>query len=129
MAIRLAHFSDLHLTSKPLGWRPRDFFSKRLTGWMNVRLLGRGRRFKRAPVVVAAMMRAIRERAPDAVVFTGDATGMGFESECLVAAQALGVGDESMPPAVAVPGNHDYYTSRAAQAGLFEEYFGPWQRG
>src|SRR5688500_4677146 len=65
MAVKLAHSSDIHLTSKPLGWRPRDWFSKRATGWVNVRLLGRGRRFKQAPAVVAAMMRAIRERKPD----------------------------------------------------------------
>jgi 3',5'-cyclic AMP phosphodiesterase CpdA len=129
MAVRLAHFSDVHLTAKPLGWRPRDWFSKRVSGWVNVRLLGRGRRFKRAPAVVAAMMRAVRERGPDALVFTGDATGMGFESEFLVAAKALGVGDESLPPAVAVPGNHDYYTRRAVRGGLFEMYFGPWQVG
>jgi 3',5'-cyclic AMP phosphodiesterase CpdA len=96
---------------------------------VNVRLLGRGRRFKQAPVVVAAMMRALRERKPDALVFTGDATGLGFESELLVASKALGVGDESLPPAVAVPGNHDYYTRRAVRGGLFEAYFGPWQVG
>ncbi|HVK16572.1 MAG TPA: metallophosphoesterase [Fimbriiglobus sp.] len=129
MAIRLAHFSDVHLTSKPLGWHPRDWISKRATGWVNVRLLGRGRRFKQAPAVVAAMMRALRERALDALVFSGDATGMGFESEFAVAAKALGVGDEALPPAVAVPGNHDYYTPRAVRGGLFEAYFGPWQVG
>ncbi len=129
MTVRLAHFSDVHLTSKPLGWRPRDWLSKRVTGWVNVRLLGRGRRFKQAPAVVQALMRAVRERRPDAVVFTGDATGMGFESEFVAAAEALGVGDATLPPAVAVPGNHDYYTRRSVRDGLFEEYFGPWQGG
>jgi 3',5'-cyclic AMP phosphodiesterase CpdA len=129
MAVRLAHFSDIHLTSKPLGWRPRDWISKRLTGWMNLRLLGRGRRFKKAPAVVLALMRAVRERQPDALVFTGDATGMGFESEFVVAAKALGVGDDTLPPAVAVPGNHDYYTRRSVREGLFEAYLGPWQVG
>jgi 3',5'-cyclic AMP phosphodiesterase CpdA len=129
MTVRLAHFSDVHLTSKPLGWRPRDWLSKRVTGWVNVRLLGRGRRFKQAPAVVTALVRAIRERRPDAVVFTGDATGMGFESEFVVAAKALGVGDATLPPAVAVPGNHDYYTRRSVRDGLFEEYFRPWQEG
>jgi 3',5'-cyclic AMP phosphodiesterase CpdA len=129
MTVRLAHFSDIHLTARPLGWRPRDWFSKRVTGWVNVRLLGRGRRFRRAPVVVGALVRAIRERHPDGLVFTGDATGMGFESEFVAAAAALGVGDEALPPAVAVPGNHDYYTRRSVSDGLFEAYFGPWQDG
>ncbi len=127
--VRLAHYSDVHLTAKPLGWRPRDWLSKRVTGWMNVRLLGRGRRFKQAPAVVAALVEAIRERKPDAVVFTGDATGMGFETEFVAAARALGVGDPALPPTVAVPGNHDYYTRRSVRDGLFEAYFAPWQAG
>jgi 3',5'-cyclic AMP phosphodiesterase CpdA len=129
MTVRLAHFSDIHLTAKPLGWRTRDWFTKRATGWVNVRLLGRGRRFKLAPPAVAALLRAIRERKPDAIAFSGDATGMGFESEFMVAAEALGVGDSTLPPAVAVPGNHDYYTHRAVRENLFETYFAPWQFG
>ncbi|MFO0849806.1 MAG: metallophosphoesterase [Gemmataceae bacterium] len=127
--VRLAHFSDVHLTARPLGWRPRDLMSKRVTGWMNVRLLGRGRRFRLAPAVVAALMEEIRDRKPDGLVFSGDATGLGFESEFVAAAHALGVRDETLPPAVAVPGNHDYYTRRAVRAGLFEQYFAPWLHG
>ncbi len=126
--MKLIHFSDIHLTAKPLGWRPRDLVSKRLTGWANVRLLGRGRRFRDAPAVVRALVRDIAERRPDGLVFSGDATGMGFASEVLVAAKALGVGESELP-AVAVPGNHDYYTRRAVRAGYFEEAFGPWLHG
>jgi len=127
--VRLAHFSDIHLTSPKLGWRPRDLASKRVTGWVNVKLLGRGRRFRHAVAVVAAMMSEIRQRSFDGLVFSGDATGMGFASEFAVAALALGVADPDSPPAVAVPGNHDYYTRRAVRDGRFEEHFAPWQIG
>ncbi len=125
----LAHFSDIHLTAKPLGWRPRDWFSKRISGWVNVRVLGRGRRFQLAPTVAVALMADIRQRQPDAIVFSGDASHLGFESEMVAAAAAVGVGDESLPPAVTVPGNHDYYTTRAAVGLGFERNFAPWQEG
>src|ERR1700752_4582631 len=111
--VRLVHFSDIHLTAKPLGWRPRDWFSKRVTGWLSVRVMGRGRRFHNAPTVVAALIRSIRERTPDAIVFSGDATPLGFESEVTAAVAARSVHDEQLPPGFAVPGNHDYYTRRA----------------
>lgn len=127
--IRLAHFSDVHLTARPLGWEPEDLFTKRLTGWVNVELLGRGRRFRFAPQVVAAMRREWPTRKLDGLVFSGDATGMGFESEFAAASHALGVDDAELPPAVAVPGNHDYYTKRATKSGYFEHYFAPWLQG
>lgn len=126
--MKLFHFSDIHLTAKPLGWRPRDLVSKRVTGWANVRLLGRGHRFRHAPAVVRALVEDIRTRSPDGVVFSGDATGLGFASEVLVAAKALGVGETDVP-AVAVPGNHDYYTRRGVREGVFEQAFGPWLHG
>jgi 3',5'-cyclic AMP phosphodiesterase CpdA len=129
MAVRLAHFSDVHLTARPLGFRPRDFFGKRFTGWFNLRVRGRGRSFRYAPTVTAAMLAAFRERKPDALVFSGDATGLGFESEFVAAATTLAVRADDLPPAVAVPGNHDYYTRRAVRELLFEQYFAPWQQG
>ena len=36
MPVRLAHFSDVHLTAKPLDFLPRDMMSKRFTGWLKV---------------------------------------------------------------------------------------------
>src|SRR5262249_20772699 len=60
------------------------------------------------------------------VVFSGDATTLGFEAEFAVAARALEI--DSMP-GLAVPGNHDYYTRAPVKTGLFERYFAPWQRG
>ena len=127
--VRLVHFSDVHLTARRLGWRRRDFVTKRLTGWVNVKLLGRGRRFKHAPAAVAALIRTVRQRPPDALVFTGDATKLAFAAEFAAASAQLGVADTELPPAVAVPGNHDYYTNDAAVAGQFERAFAPWQVG
>src|SRR5436305_919631 len=85
--LRLAHFSDIHLTADPLGWERGDWFNKRLPGWINLRWLGRGRRFRTADDVVEAMTADLRRRRPDHLIFSGDATALGFESEFARAAE------------------------------------------
>lgn len=127
--IRLAHFSDVHLTSEKLGWRVRDVFGKRASGWVNVALLGRGNRFRYANEVVEALLREFRERPLDHLVFSGDATTMAFENEMNEAALRLGVGDATLPPCIAVPGNHDLYTYGAVRERVFESAFAAWQQG
>ncbi len=127
--VRLVHFSDMHITTRRLSWRRRDLVSKRVTGWLNMRLLGRARRFRHANEIAATMVREIRARRPQHVIFSGDATALAFEEEFAEAAQRLGVEDDDMPPGLAVPGNHDCYVGRPVRDRLFEKYFGPWQTG
>jgi 3',5'-cyclic AMP phosphodiesterase CpdA len=127
--IRFAHVSDVHITAQPLGWRRRDWFSKRFPGWINLRLLGRRYRFRRADEVLAALTAELCQRRPDRVIFSGDATTLGFEAEFARAAALLGVSANDPLPGLAVPGNHDYYTRAVAAAGLFERHFAPWQDG
>jgi 3',5'-cyclic AMP phosphodiesterase CpdA len=127
--VRLAHFSDIHLTAPRPGWRPRDLLSKRLAGWVNLALLGRGRRFRAADAVTAALMAELRQSPPDRVIFSGDATALGFEAEVARAAAVLGLGGADPLPGLAVPGNHDYYVRGAAASGSFERHFAPWLGG
>jgi 3',5'-cyclic AMP phosphodiesterase CpdA len=127
--VYLAQLSDIHITAPKLEWRLGDWFTKRWPGWVNFRWLGRRFRFRRADEVLAALVADLRQRRPDRILFSGDATAMGFESEFRRAADLLGVSDPQTPPGLAVPGNHDYYTRGVAASGLFERYFGPWQRG
>ncbi len=129
MTIRLAHFSDIHLTVRPLGWRVRDAFNKRPSGWVNVAVLGRGASFKHANDVTAALRREFASRGFDQLVFSGDASTLGFPSEITEAATRLGVSDATLPPGIAVPGNHDVYIGRSARDRLFEEAFAKWQHG
>lgn len=124
--LRLIHLSDIHITASKLEWRWRDWFNKRLTSWFNLRWLGRRRKFRESDAVMAALAREIDRRPPDHIIFSGDATALGFESELRRAAELLGVGSR---PGLAVPGNHDYCTRLAAASGLFERYFAPWQIG
>jgi len=125
--IRLAHLSDIHITAPKYEWRLRDWFSKRFTSWANHRF-ARGFLFAHAEEVVARLMEELPGRGIDHLIFSGDATALGFESEIRRAAQALGVGTQPIP-GLAVPGNHDYCTKSAETAGHFEQYFAPWQQG
>ncbi len=126
--IRLVHFSDIHLSSTLPDWRPKDWFSKRLTSWMNHRLLGRARKFVLAADITSRLMDDLVRRGVDHMVFSGDATALGFESEVRRAAEVLRV-DQFPIPGLAVPGNHDYCTLSASASGSFERCFAPWQQG
>jgi 3',5'-cyclic AMP phosphodiesterase CpdA len=92
---------------------------------MNLRL-GRGKRFRRAEEVLKALERDRLERGLDYVVFSGDATALGFPNEIAQAANLLGV---DRGPGLAVPGNHDYLIRAAANSGAFERCFASWQQG
>src|SRR5258708_6015816 len=128
-SIRLAHLSDVHITRPSLGWRTADWFSKRLPGWINLRALGRGRRFRNADRVLGALMASLQADPPDRILFSGDATALGFQSELAHAAGLFGLANGQAPPGLAVPGNHDYYVHAYARSGWFEHYFAPWQQG
>src|SRR5262245_54945270 len=124
-AVRLAHFSDVHVTARPLGWRAADWLSKRVPGWVNLSWLGRAHTFRAADEVVAALVTELRQLRPDRVIFSGDATALGFDAEHARAAALLGLADGEPLPGLAVPGNHDYYVRRCVTAGLFERHFAP----
>src|SRR5205823_11101726 len=75
------------------------------------------------------LRRDLATRGLDHLIFSGDATMLGFDTEMAAAAAALGIGDESLPPCLAVPGNHDVYVARAERRGAFEAAFASWQQG
>src|SRR4051794_9848367 len=109
-SVRLAHLSDVHVTVRRIAWRGEDWLNKRLAAWFNLRLLGRGFRFRRPNRILDAAHEEFRRQGIDHVVFSGDATAMGFEEETAEAARLLRVGTQ---PGIAVPGNHDYCTQTA----------------
>lgn len=127
--IRIAHISDLHIMAQACQWGRDDWLNKRMAAWINLRVLGRGVFFRKAVDVTRSLMADVKQRKPDHVVFSGDATALGFEEEVANAARLLGLQDADPLPGLAVPGNHDYCTHRAAASGHFEQYFAPWQQG
>jgi 3',5'-cyclic AMP phosphodiesterase CpdA len=127
--VRLLHFSDIHVTTAPLGRSWREWCNKRLMGWINIRCLGRGARLAEAGRLTRLVHAEILQRQPDAVIFSGDASLLGFPAELEEAARLLGLAERAPCPGVAVPGNHDYYVAAAARSGAFERLFAPWQQG
>src|SRR5947209_12528910 len=89
MPVRLAHISDIHVTTPRLEWQWEDWFNKRLPGWLNFRLLGRAWRFRHGDAVLSTLVSELQQRKPDRIIFSGDATAMGFESEFARAAAIL----------------------------------------
>jgi 3',5'-cyclic AMP phosphodiesterase CpdA len=117
------------VTSPHCAWKREDWFNKRLSAWVNLRLLGRGFRFRCTDQVLAALRRDLKERGYDWVVFSGDATAMGFKEELDRAIEMLGIREPRVLPGLAVPGNHDYCTRTTMAAGHFEDSFAHWQNG
>src|SRR5438105_12604155 len=106
--IRLAHISDIHVTAARVLWPRRDWFNKRMSAWINLRLLGRGARFAHTETILQALWDDLREQHVDHVIFSGDATALGLAEETARAAELLGVRGAGALPGMAVPGNHDY---------------------
>ena len=127
MSIRIAHFSDIHLTARPLRLRKRDWFGKRSTGWLNARV-GRGKHFIDASTIAGVLARDIKSQSFDHVIFSGDATTLGMSIEFDEVRRVL-TPDDGWPARLAVPGNHDYYTHGAVRGGEFERVFASWQQG
>ncbi len=126
LMVRLAHVSDIHLTTPKLDWQRADWFNKRLSAWINFRWLGRRLRFRNADHVMKRWREDVQAHRIDHIVFSGDASALGFASEIDKAADLLGV---RCLPGLAVPGNHDYCTRPAAASGNFERAFALWQNG
>jgi 3',5'-cyclic AMP phosphodiesterase CpdA len=122
-AMRVAHFSDLHVLALDGVSRTR-FLNKRFTGLVNLRLK---REHKHRPGHVRAVAREIARANVDHVVITGDLTNLALEQE-FDAVKAL-IEDELRLDAekvTVVPGNHDLYTRGAMRAQRFTRWFAPY---
>ncbi len=123
---RVFHLSDVHVAVPHPGWTVRDLFSKHATGWVNWKILRRGRKFRETRPILERFAQRVNAEKPDAIIFSGDADAMGFANEATEAANLLQVGTF---PGVAVPGNHDHYTPAGVRRAGFENAFVPWMQG
>ncbi|MDE2058368.1 MAG: metallophosphoesterase [candidate division NC10 bacterium] len=101
---RIAHLSDLHLTSL-VDVKTRDLLSKRALGYLSWRLR---RRREHAPEILAALLHDLSGLALDHIVITGDLTHIGLPSEFAQVRQWLEMLGSPTDVTV-VPGNHDTY--------------------
>lgn len=117
--MRLAHFSDVHITHFPLSG---DFALKRLAAVASYSLAGRGRHFAGSEARLAALLADVDELGVDHALCTGDVTGVSTKAEYEVVARLFGERLHQPRRFTCLPGNHDRYVSGAA--GLFERHFG-----
>ncbi len=118
--MRVAHITDVHVLVLP---RPGQLLSKRLLGSVNLYLFGRRSHF--TAQVQSAMVSAVREQAPDALLCTGDLTAQATAEEFDAAHDLLAPLFSGQPTAL-ISGNHDTYTRAADREARIERRFGAW---
>ena len=125
--MKIAHFSDIHITASSSAIPWRAMLSKRIVGWLNLQMLGRKKDFREAGRITEALVDDLQEVEADHILFTGDLTGLALDSEFKEAHRLLepllGV-----PGITGIPGNHDFYVSDAVRAGTYDLLFGPWEQ-
>jgi len=127
MTVRIAHFTDIHVTARPGNLPWSAFLSKRLIGWVNLKCLGRYRKLEAATTITGAFVRDLGRNDADHVVFTGDVTSLSLLAEFEAARCILEplLGNDAV---TGIPGNHDVYVKSAVRQGLFERFCGRWVR-
>jgi 3',5'-cyclic AMP phosphodiesterase CpdA len=118
--MRLAHLSDLHILDLN-GASFARFATRRALGAVN--LLAR-RASEYRPEILESLIEDLLKEEPDHIVVSGDVCNLALESEferVFHLLKLLGGYDKLS----LVPGNHDYYTARAADTRRFEKYFFP----
>lgn len=119
--MKLAHFSDLHVTHFPLS---AGFTLKRLLAVGSYTLMGRGRHFEQSDARIAALLEDVDALGVDHALCTGDLTGVSGVAEFERCAQLFGPRLSQPKRFTVLPGNHDRYVEAAARSRLFERHFG-----
>jgi 3',5'-cyclic AMP phosphodiesterase CpdA len=125
--VKIAHFSDIHITATTGAIPWRAMFSKRIVGWLNLQLFGRKNDFREASRITEALVADLQETGADHILFTGDLTGLALDSEFKEAHRLL----EPLlggPGITGIPGNHDFYVADAVKKDTYELLFGPWEQ-
>ncbi len=117
--MRLAHFSDVHVTHFPLSG---GLALKRLAAVASYTLMGRGAHFEQSDARIAALLADVDAQGADHALCTGDLTGVSTEAEFARVAELFGPRLAQPARFTCLPGNHDRYVASAA--GLFERHFG-----
>jgi 3',5'-cyclic AMP phosphodiesterase CpdA len=117
--MRLAHFSDVHVTHFPLSG---DFEWKRLAAVASYSLAGRGRHFVGAGDRLTALLEGLEGLHVDHALCTGDLTGVSIDAEFEDAAARFGERLRQPGRFSCLPGNHDRYVPGVE--GRFERHFG-----
>lgn len=116
--MKLAHFSDIHVTHFPLSG---EFALKRLAAVASVSLAGRGAHFVDSDKRIAALLEDVESQGAQHALCTGDLTGVSTDAEFARVAELFGERLQRPERFTVIPGNHDRYVPGAK--GLFERHF------
>ena len=116
--MRLAHFSDIHVTHFPLSG---EFAVKRAAAVVSYSLFGRGRHFEGSDARIAALLRDVDGQQVDHALCTGDLTGVSLDAEFDAIVELFGGRLVQPTRFTCIPGNHDRYVSRSHRS--FEQRF------
>lgn len=110
--MKILHFGDVHLPLPPGALHsPAVLHPRRIPAVVNY-FLRRGRHYARGASKLEALAAFLRRNPVDWVFYAGDSVNMGLAAEFRVASPRLdAVFRLARRGAVAVPGNHDFYTS------------------
>lgn len=122
--IRLAHYSDIHVTVPPLGQSLGALAGKRVMGTLNYYLGGRRSHFAEVEGRIGALLADIDAAGVDHALCTGDVTQMSYlvEFERLSGLYAARL--QQPERHTVIPGNHDRYTHDASGERRFERALG-----
>ncbi|MBI2378902.1 MAG: metallophosphoesterase [Deltaproteobacteria bacterium] len=124
MPVRIAHYSDIHVTMPPIGQLRDSLEPKRIVGSLNYYLGNRRGHFRGVEGRIEALLADVDEQSIDHAICTGDLTAMSFEAELERAAALFGDRLGRPERLTVLPGNHDRYTVRADRERRFEAFFG-----
>lgn len=113
--MRLAHLSDFHCTK--LTFNPLRLFPKRIFGHLHW-LCGRKDSFSSKQL--EPLPDLFKRLKVDLILLGGDFTSSSMQEEFAFAKSLIEKNTSSM---IAIPGNHDHYTSRSYKQGRFYAYF------
>ena len=122
--MKLAHYSDIHITHFPLSGKPA---LKRLAAVASYTLAGRGKHFEHSDERIARLLEDVDAQGVDHALCTGDLTGVSTEAEFAKVAELFGPRLQQPARLTVIPGNHDRYVR--GTEGLFGQYFGALSEG
>jgi len=121
--IRIAHYSDIHVTVPPWQQPWSSLLNKRLAGLFSYTLGGRGRRFSGVEGRITALLEDVDAQRVDHALCTGDLTAISLREEFSRCAALFGHRLHEPQKLTVIPGNHDRYVQQAVDERFFEEHF------
>ena len=116
--MKVLHLSDVHLAPVVPGRPPWHGGWRRLLAQVELKLMGRARRYVDAPQALARILEEAASLGVDHLVLSGDLTVLARDEEFALVAEALGPLTGQPARLTVVPGNHDRYTPGATGTGL-----------